>query len=371
MRRFFGPVLTVALAVASLFGVAKADVLHDVMRSFAQQGDLRAAYAKATFDSIPSDLQAARPVSLPSHMQGLAFVVAAKSTQIPTSMGIDEVVPTALPSVTLAYDRVFTLDDSPDRYDIAPEVGTSSVDTTLPNLSAVVDVLPPVALSSDTIASQASFGFNDAPQQEAFDARLQDSAIAMPMPVRLGAFTLATAETQSDFTSLAAHDAQLTAGTIVDVRAGNRNLDISVGSNYERLTDANALTFSQSTPTDLTGYETTSALAQLPGGSPEMLIPNYADVTARGIQTGLAVPINARFTVGVGYGAQRFTGSYGTSFTPNLDANNTSYLGNITFALPRSSSAITLSATQSRYQDNLTPFSLQQTRADLNFTVKF
>ena len=55
-----------------------------------------------------------------------------------------------------------------------------------------------------------------------------------------------------------------------------------------------------------------------------------------------------------------------------MDARKDTYLGNVTYQLPYSSSAITLSARQYRYQDSLTQdFNLNQTRADLNFTVKF
>jgi hypothetical protein len=372
MARLVGPVLAVALAVASLLSVAQADVLHDVMHGFAQQSDLRAAYDRATFGTVPVELQVNQPSAPRSYLYGLAFVGASPAARL-TAMATS-VVFAPLPQVTLDYDRVFTLDDAIDRYDpvISSAIASTPIpSTTFPQLSSSIDTLAPVSLSTVAIVPPSSFGFSDAPTQLAFDARLQDAAIAVPAPIRVGAFQLAGEATTSDYTTLAAHDAQLTAGTIIDVRAGNHRLDLSLGSNYERLTDANAVTFSQATPSDLTRYETTSALAQLPGGSPQMLIPNYADVTARGINAGLAVPVTGRLTVGVGYGTQRLTGSYGTSFVNNLDASNYSYLGNITFSLPRSSSAITLSARQNRYQDNLTPFSLQQTRADLNFTVKF
>jgi hypothetical protein len=370
MRRFFGPVLTVALALASCFSVAKADVLHDVMRTFAAQSDLRAAYAKGTFDTVPAELEANHFIVLPSHIHGLAFVAKLQADQ-PTPTAIAPVLPAAVPTITLAYDRVFTLDDALDRYDAVAISSTPAAPTTAsPRLNTFETSSARLVSLASPSAILASDGFGDG-TQAAFDARLQDAAIAIPSPVRVGAFTIAGDTSTADFTALAAHDAQLTAGTAVNVRAGGRSLNFSVVSDYERLTDANALTFSQSTSTDLTRYEGTSALAQLPGGNPALLIPNYADVTSRGLNAGLAVPVNERLTVGVGYGTQRLTGSYGTSFVPNLDANNYSYLGNITFSLPRLSSAITLSARQNRYQDNLTPFTLQQTRADLNFTVKF
>ncbi|MBV8283698.1 MAG: hypothetical protein JO175_03555, partial [Candidatus Eremiobacteraeota bacterium] len=48
------------------------------------------------------------------------------------------------------------------------------------------------------------------------------------------------------------------------------------------------------------------------------------------------------------------------------------YGGGLTFALPHSSSTLSLSAYQYRYQDNILPAnSLSQTRENLDFTVKF
>ena len=54
------------------------------------------------------------------------------------------------------------------------------------------------------------------------------------------------------------------------------------------------------------------------------------------------MPISRNLTVGMQYGTQRYTGAVGTrrDFTPNLDTSKFSYVGNLTFALPRSSSAI-------------------------------
>ncbi|HEY5256998.1 MAG TPA: hypothetical protein VIJ12_01315 [Candidatus Baltobacteraceae bacterium] len=369
MRRLVGLALTVALAWAPFFAMARADAF----RAFTQQPNLLAAYARATFATVPADLSADHQLSLPSHLAGLAFFLPPRAGTVPR-FSFPTLTLASVPTVTLAYDRIFRFNDALDRYAVVrmPKATVPRSTTSLPRLSSLQTSPVASAIAASLVASVPNFagGLDEAPRA-AFDARLQDVATAIPAPVRVGSFTLSGSATSNDFTTIAAHDAQLAAGTTVRVSAGRRQFNVSVGSDYERLTDGNALTFAQSTQVGVDRYERTSSLAQLPGGSPALLIPSYADVTSRGINAGVAVPVNHSLTVGVGYGTRRFTGSYGASFAPNLDASNYSYLGNITFSMPRSSSAITLSARQNRYQDNLTPFSVQQTRADLNFTVKF
>ena len=52
--------------------------------------------------------------------------------------------------------------------------------------------------------------------------------------------------------------------------------------------------------------------------------------------------------------------------------STTRYGGKLTFAIPHSSSSLSISACQYRYQDNIAPANtFHQTREDVNFTVKF
>jgi hypothetical protein len=71
------------------------------------------------------------------------------------------------------------------------------------------------------------------------------------------------------------------------------------------------------------------------------------------------------------YNAQFYSGSYST-LQQNIDERKDSYLGNLTYQIPRSSSAIVFSAKQYHYRDAFVPaYNVTQNRADLNFTVKF
>ena len=64
-------------------------------------------------------------------------------------------------------------------------------------------------------------------------------------------------------------------------------------------------------------------------------------------------------------------GGYAPGVT-GLDANNTIYGAQLTYNLPKSASAISFSASQYHFQDNLVPANaLTQTSANVNFTIKF
>jgi hypothetical protein len=233
--------------------------------------------------------------------------------------------------------------------------------------------------ASSNAASDAANGaaaFGDTPP--AFASRLQDVTTAVSAPIRLGAFSVSNVNVagfeQAPTNDARAHTYQWTAGTSFDLREKNRRMNVNLDTNFEHVNTGSVASFSYAVPataaTATTGL-TTPAFTGLQAVNPAFLAPtDPIDVTARGLGAGFAVPLTHRVTLGLQYGAQRFTGSYGVTGTPNLDTSKYSYLGNLTFALPRNT-AITFSARQYRYQDNLVPSNTSsETRADVNFTVK-
>jgi hypothetical protein len=161
---------------------------------------------------------------------------------------------------------------------------------------------------------------------------------------------------------IALRDSSYGAGANFGVRAGARRLDVDLSSSYEQLT-RNDATFSASSPT---------ASLQLPGTSAPLIIPNYGNMSRLTLGAGVAVPLVNGLTLNLNYDAARLLGSYGLPGLTNLDAIDNAYGGGLTFALPHSSSTLSLSAYQYRYQDNIVPAnSTSQTRENLNFTVKF
>ncbi len=209
-------------------------------------------------------------------------------------------------------------------------------------------------------------GFSGTPKALEYGSAQADS-VSVPVPVRLGKLRVQTrfegAQVQSPQLSL--DESASGIGANFDVRAGNRNVNIDLSSRFEHLTRNADATFASS------NFDGTSTL-QLPNDRAPILIPAYADVSKRTLSTGIAVPVTRSLTLGMQYDSEHLQGGYGTPGLSNLDANNNTYGAKLTFALPHSASAISLSAKQYRYQDNLIPTNaFTQTRADLNFTVKF
>ncbi|HUZ50453.1 MAG TPA: hypothetical protein VMW12_12075 [Candidatus Dormibacteraeota bacterium] len=267
-----------------------------------------------------------------------------------------------------------------------------SLETPAPLVAAYQPVAPPPAASAGPGTFDLSFGSRDAQTVSpivsftpifspihGFDAGFsgtpkaleygsaQSDAVSVPVPVRLGNLHVQTrfegAQVQSPQLSLDERASGI--GANFDVRAGNRNVNVDLSSRFEHMTRNADATFASS------NFDGTSTL-QLPADRPPVLIPAYADVSKRTLSTGIAVPVTRSLTLGMQYDTEHLQGGYGVPGLSNLDANNNTYGAKLTFALPHSASAISLSAKQYRYQDNLIPTNaFTQTRADLNFTVKF
>jgi hypothetical protein len=161
----------------------------------------------------------------------------------------------------------------------------------------------------------------------------------------------------------------LTVGTDFNVRAGGDNVNLALSSSVSRITTGDAAIFPY-VPIDPDAPLTSNFDA----AGPDASVLQYSGLTGlvkHGVGASLAVPVNSRLTVGLQYDRSHYQGDYGNSLLPGVDAYKDTYLGNVTYQLPNTNSMLTLSARQYRYQDSLSNFNLTQTRADLNFTVKF
>jgi hypothetical protein len=190
---------------------------------------------------------------------------------------------------------------------------------------------------------------------------------AIDVPVQLGRLHFSP-HAQASFLQLpddetpSLGDRTVGAGATIDVRAGHRNLGVDLSSTLEHATLAQPQFSTSKAPN-----------VGLTGEALPVFVPAYADVSAHTFSTGVTVPLTRSLTANVQYDTQHLLGGYGSTpgLTP-LDANNTIYGAQLTFKLPKSASAISLSAHQFRYQDNLIPANaVTQTNANLNYTVKF
>jgi hypothetical protein len=104
---------------------------------------------------------------------------------------------------------------------------------------------------------------------------------------------------------------------------------------------------------------------------PAFIAP-YTSVNRASLDAAVAVSVAPRLLVGVGYDTEHLLAGYQAPGVDALDARNDTYTGKVTFLIPRFSSALSLSAEQYRYQDNLLQSdAYTQLRESLNLTVKF
>lgn len=162
----------------------------------------------------------------------------------------------------------------------------------------------------------------------------------------------------------------LAAGTKFNLRAGNTQLNLQLSGSVGRVSTGDTSVY-QYTPLSA-DPQLDAARAGSPEDSSLLYYPGLTDIVRHGLNASVAVPVSSKITIGLQYDRAHYQGNYGALFTQGLDARKDTYLGNVTYQLPNSSSLLTLSARQYRYQDSFAPnFNLTETRADLSFTVKF
>jgi hypothetical protein len=163
---------------------------------------------------------------------------------------------------------------------------------------------------------------------------------------------------------------RLAAATDFNVRTGKTRVDLQLAGTVGITNNFDAST-GMYPYTPLQPDSQPNVLAPSVDGS-LLYYPGLADLVEHGLAARIAVPVSPALTLGLQYASSHYQGDYGALLAPGLDAYQNTYLGNITYQLPHSSSLITFSARQYRYQDTYSPsFNLSETRADLNFTVKF
>ncbi len=184
------------------------------------------------------------------------------------------------------------------------------------------------------------------------------------LPLRVGHVHLEThadaGEARSD--AIAFKDTAYGGGATFDARIGKQKLGLDLSSHTEHVT-VNQPVFDAASLDGQSNFELSNNLP--------VFVPAYADINKQTLSAGVAVPVNRRLTASVQVNAQHLTGGYGVQGLSNVDVNNTIYGARLTYQL-KGTSAISLSANQFHFQDNLIPLNtFNQTSANLNFTVKF
>ncbi|MBV8727827.1 MAG: S-layer homology domain-containing protein [Candidatus Eremiobacteraeota bacterium] len=160
---------------------------------------------------------------------------------------------------------------------------------------------------------------------------------------------------------------QVQAATTFDIRTLGRHVSLNLGGSYEQLHRPSG-TGLPYVPYDPAVDNLDSPATRF---TPLTFDPNYVDVLKRTLNAAAAVPISRDLTLNLQYDTEYYTGSY-QSFGQSIDERKDSYLGNLTYTIPRTASTIVFSAKQYRYRDAFLPtYNQTQNRADLNFTIKF
>jgi hypothetical protein len=384
VRRLFGVVFLSVLAISP--GLVHARTLNDVvprasadlgqqvlMQFFGETSDGRASLA-AAYGDVPSESPLRGLALLPKPSQPAATIVDAVAGISPTFAATTTVTAdVALVDSTARLGGAFAsarfaqaaaaLPPSSGQTDYIASPGGSTFisgeyrpDGSAPAASPSADLRAPAV--SIAAVDTSRLAFSQSPAANAWTSNAASVTAIGPVQVHTRFDSAQLSQPQSSLT-----DGGYGAGADVNVRAGHRNLNFAVSSDYERLM--------RDDPTGSAAFSPSSNW-QLPGGDVPLLVPNYADMSRVSLGAALAVPVINNLTLNLNYATDRMLGAYGLPGVNNLDATDNSYGGRLTFAIPHSSSSVSISARQLHYQDNLLPSdTFTQTREDVNFTVKF
>jgi hypothetical protein len=121
------------------------------------------------------------------------------------------------------------------------------------------------------------------------------------------------------------------------------------------------------------GSSFAAAAAAFPGvGSGVSFYPNYVNMRHITIGANATIPLTHDLNLNGSYSTQRYGGSYGTTLGQNISERKNYYTGGLTYNIPKTNSSLSFLSRQYKYLDDVTPnFNFNQTRQDINFTVRF
>jgi hypothetical protein len=348
--------LTTARAALVSFAPPTPDLGSQLMlRVFGETSDSRAAFSAERGDRVSEsplrDLAlaiapAAQPASFSAELAATSLLGNGAETVAMTGSGFSDLAdaldsglvrgvrfaPPAQPRedvvrfapsapVTVAYEPV------PPLPNISPGPGTVAFDSS-----------PAAAVQPAAFAPQARVG----PVQ--FQGHAEGSSTETP--------------------GLALRDNSSAAGANFLVRAGKRDINFNLTTQYEHLLRNDSNSFSAA-------LNPTSPW-QLPNADAPLAIPNFSDLNRVSVGAGVDVPVFRGLTLNLNYGIEHLYGGYGLPGLMNLDTINNSYGGKLTFDIPDASKTLSISAYQERFSDSVLPINgSTQTHEDVNFTVKF
>jgi hypothetical protein len=207
-------------------------------------------------------------------------------------------------------------------------------------------------------------------------------------PVRIGGFSINTrllgqhlSEITPDYSAtqfyapyvgggLAASTKRMTlekieAGAQFNVPVFRRTVGVHLSGGLERLSrpDRSAFDYVPLNPATLTDTVAGTGIA---------FYPNYTDMYHTTVAAAASVPLTKDVVFGASYNTQGFHGAYGTTLGQNISERKDTYVGSITYNIPKTTSSVAFALRNYRYTDFTLPsFNTTENKEDINFVIRF
>ncbi len=156
------------------------------------------------------------------------------------------------------------------------------------------------------------------------------------------------------------------AGAQFNLPVLRQTVGVSLTAAVERLSRADKTAF-RYVPLD-PGTLTPAAAAGV--GVP--FYPNFTDMYHTTVAAAASVPLSRDVVFGASYNVQGFHGAYGTTLGQNISERKDTYVGSITYTIPKTTSSVAFALRNFKYTDFTLPsFNNNENKEDINFVIRF
>jgi hypothetical protein len=155
------------------------------------------------------------------------------------------------------------------------------------------------------------------------------------------------------------------AGAQFNLPVFRTTVGIHITGSVERLSRPDKTVFDY-IPLDPTSLTTTL------GGTAVPFYPNYTDMYHTTVAAAASVPLTKDVIFGASYNTQGFHGAYGTTLGQNISERKDTYVGSITYNIPKTTSSVAFALRNYKYTDFTLPaFNSNENQEDINFVIRF
>jgi hypothetical protein len=158
---------------------------------------------------------------------------------------------------------------------------------------------------------------------------------------------------------------KIEAGAQFNLPVFKQTLGVHLTGGVERLVrpDRTVLNYVPLNPTTLTPTL---------GGVAVPFYPNYTDMYHTTVAAAASLPLTKDVVFGASYNSQGFHGAYGTTLGQNISERKDTYVGSLTYNIPKTTSSVAFALRNYRYTDFTLPaFNNNENKEDINFVIRF